>query len=187
LTAAQAQELFSDHTLTKKYITAGFTPSSMKSLVLYYSRTGTTKMVAGMFAEEAKADIEEIIDKKDRSGPVGWIAAGRDAMRKKTTEIGPLKKKMDDYDTIFIGQPVWGWTMVPAIRALADKYDFKGKKIALFCTMDGSGDKGCFEETRKCLPEAEFLGEMSFIKLRKDPNGARKKVRDFVYGLGRTS
>ncbi len=159
----------------------------MKTLILYYSRTGTTKLVAEMIAKEAKADIEEVIDKKDRSGPVGWIAAGRDAMRKKSTEIGLLKKKIEDFDTIIIGQPVWGWTMVPAIRTLIEKYDLKGKNIALFCTLDGSGFKGCFDETRKCMPGSEILSEKEFIKPRKDLEKAKTDVREFVSGLGHTS
>jgi len=48
----------------------------MKTLVAYYSRTGNTKKVAVEIAKNLKADIDEIIDKKDRSGMIGWIIGG---------------------------------------------------------------------------------------------------------------
>ena len=55
----------------------------MKTLVVLYSRTGTTKKVGEEIAAALKADVEEIIDTKKRSGPIGYVQAGRDAMKKK--------------------------------------------------------------------------------------------------------
>jgi flavodoxin len=152
----------------------------MKTLILFYSRTGKTKFVAEMIAKQLNAETEELVDKTDRRGIKGWIISGRDAMRKRSTEIAPLGKDIRKYDTILIGQPVWGWAMVPAVRGLCQKYDFAGKKVALFCTMDGSGDKGCFEETTKLIPKAKIVGMQAFLKPRKDEKKAAEIAELFT-------
>jgi len=59
----------------------------MKTLVVYYSRTGTTKTVGKAIAKELKADSDEIIDLKNRLGPVNYIIAGKDATLRKLTKI----------------------------------------------------------------------------------------------------
>jgi len=55
----------------------------MKALVVYYSRTGNTKFVAEKIAQELGADIEEVIDKKNRFGLINYLRAGGDALRRK--------------------------------------------------------------------------------------------------------
>lgn len=148
-------------------------------LVLYYTRTGNTKLVAEEIAKQEKADIEEIKEGKDRKGVIGYVAAGRDAMQKKASEIKPLESDLSKYDTIYIGQPVWAWNAVPAVRGLLKKYDFKGKRVALFCTMNSSGDDGCFKETRKLLLGAKMLGDKAFVKPKKDKDLAME-VKGFI-------
>lgn len=59
----------------------------MKRLVVYYSRTGTTKRIGEEIAEALGADSVEIFDQKSREGMIGWLKAGWDARRRKVTEI----------------------------------------------------------------------------------------------------
>ena len=82
----------------------------MKSLVVYYSRTGNAKFVAETIATEMSADIEEIVDLKRRAGKLGWVSAGRDAMGGKETQIAPTKRVPADYDLIVVGTPIWAWS-----------------------------------------------------------------------------
>ncbi|HBP51341.1 TPA: flavodoxin, partial [Candidatus Shapirobacteria bacterium] len=53
----------------------------MKTLVVFYSRTGNTRRMGELIAQKLHADIDEIIDQKSRSGIIGWILSGRDAMK----------------------------------------------------------------------------------------------------------
>jgi len=115
-----------------------------KTLVVYYSRTGTTRKVAEELAKTLKADQEEIIDTKDRSGPLGYLTAGRDAMKKSLTEISKTKKNPDAYDLVVVGTPVWGWTVCPAVRTYITNNKDNLKRVAFFCTMGGSGDVKTF-------------------------------------------
>lgn len=80
----------------------------MKVLVVYYSQTGNTKLVAEAIAESLNADIEEISDEKDRAGVFGFLRSGYEAIFKKLTETQqPIKHKPEEYDLTIIGSPVW--------------------------------------------------------------------------------
>ena len=116
-----------------------------KILVVYYSRTGNTRKVGKMISKILKADSEEIIDKKNRSGILGWIFGGRDAMMKKGTEI-EYKKDPSKYNLVVIGTPIWVATVTPAIRTYLESN--KIKKVAFFCTYGGSSGKS-FDEMKK--------------------------------------
>ncbi len=115
-----------------------------KFLVAYYSRTGTTKIVADELAQRLGADVEIIIDAKNRQGLWGWLGAGRDASRKSKTVIGPLKYDPSAYDLVVLGTPVWAWNMTPAIRTYILQNRDKFRKVAFFCTMGKNGDVKTF-------------------------------------------
>ncbi|NLE00702.1 MAG: hypothetical protein GX640_12605 [Fibrobacter sp.] len=89
----------------------------MKVLIAFYSKTGTTRKLAGMLGKELQADLEEIIDKKKRSGIIGWLISGRDGMKHIPTEIELVKNNPADYDIVLIGGPLWGFKgTAPATR-----------------------------------------------------------------------
>jgi flavodoxin len=111
----------------------------MKILIAYYSKTGNTERVAKDLASQLGADLEKIIDKKNRSGLWGWLIAGRDGMKKKLTEIAEPVYNPVNYDLIIVGTPVWGWDMVPALRTYLEKEKTNCKNMALFATSGGTG------------------------------------------------
>ena len=61
-------------------------------LVVFYSRTGNTRTIAREIAEALEADIEEVEDTTGRSGLIGWLKSGRDAVQKSLTKLKPLSK-----------------------------------------------------------------------------------------------
>ncbi len=117
----------------------------MKALVVYYSRTGTTKKVAEVISKALDSDIEEVIDMKDRRGAKGYVIAGKDAATKQLTEIKNSKKDISLYGIVIIGTPVWAFTMAPAIRTYLTENKSAFKKIVFFCTQGGAGSKGTFK------------------------------------------
>jgi hypothetical protein len=76
--------------------------------------------------------IEEIKDTIDRSGAKGYLISGRDAMRRKLTQLEPLKINSSDYDLVVIGTPVWGWNMSVPIRTYITEQKNNFKKVAFF-------------------------------------------------------
>ncbi|HEX2956776.1 MAG TPA: flavodoxin [Chitinispirillaceae bacterium] len=110
----------------------------MKILVVYYSKTGTTKKLAQRLCAEFKADGEELVDKKKRSGLIGWLIGGRDAMKRVPTEIESTRKNPADYDVVLIGGPLWGFKgIAPASRTFLLQNKDKIKRVAFFMTRGG--------------------------------------------------
>lgn len=64
----------------------------LRTLVVFYSRKGTTKKVAEAVSNHLECDLEEIIDKKKRKGILGYLRSGFDAKPKRLTAIEPLRK-----------------------------------------------------------------------------------------------
>jgi len=152
----------------------------MKTLVVYYSRTGLTKKTATMISKGINADLDEIIDKKNRSGLIGYIIAGRDAMKKKLTTIS-FNSEPKEYDMIVIGGPVWAWTVTPAVRTYLDKNvdALKIKRVAFFATQGSSGAEkkfGAMQEMLGVKPVATLI-----VKGKDFRNGDyEKKTNDFI-------
>lgn len=116
----------------------------MKTLVVYYSRTGTTKKIGESISSILKCDSEEIFDTKDRMGVIGYMQAGKDAMFKKLTKLKSIQKNPEGYDLVIIGTPVWGFTVSTPIRTYITKNKFKN--VAFFCTQGGRGAEKAFSE-----------------------------------------
>jgi flavodoxin len=121
----------------------------MKPLIVFYSRTGTTRKVAESIKKILKCDAEEILDVKSRAGLLGYLRSGKEATLKKLAEIKPAKKNPSLYDLVIIGTPVWAFNMSSPVRTYVSKNKGKFNKVAFFCTMGGSGDKNTFGEMAK--------------------------------------
>jgi flavodoxin len=110
----------------------------MKTLLVFYSRTGITKKVAQKIAEGLGADLEELKDLQDRSGVIGYLKSGRDAVSKKFSDIAPIEKNPTDYDLVIIGTPTWANNMACALRNYLIQTKGKIKNIACFATQGGN-------------------------------------------------
>lgn len=116
-----------------------------KVLVAYFSASGTTKRAAGDLAQAAGADLYEI------KPAVPYTSADLDWMNKKSRSSMEMNDKSSrpaladadaniaQYDTIFLGFPIWWYVAPTIINSFLESYDFSGKKIVLFATSGGSG------------------------------------------------
>jgi multimeric flavodoxin WrbA len=111
----------------------------MKTLVAYYSLTGNTEKVAKAIAEALSADIERIRDAKLRAGGGGNVRSGFEAFLKLTPAILPAVKSVADYGLVIVGCPVWGQNMASPMRAYLKRERGKIRRLAVFCTQEGSG------------------------------------------------
>lgn len=118
---------------------------SKKKLVAFFSASGVTAKAAETLAKAAGADLYEIkpqvpytsadlnwMDKKSRSSVEMNDPASRPAISGKLNN-------MDDYDTVFIGFPIWWYVAPTIISTFLESYDFAGKTIVPFATSGGSG------------------------------------------------
>lgn len=107
---------------------------SPKILIAYYSKTGHTERVAKDLAMVLNADLEKIIDQKNRHGLFGYLLGGRDAMKKRLTKIEAPIKDPSIYDLVIIGTPIWGWNITPAVRTYLRDHREVIKRLAFFET-----------------------------------------------------
>jgi flavodoxin len=129
-----------------------------KVLIVYYSRSGKTKRVAEELKQKFKADMEELVDIKNRKGILGYIFAGRDAIQGRLTDIKPLRYNPSDYDLIIIGTPTWGSTMSPAVRTYVEKNKANFKRLGFFATAAGNdADKTAKNIEELCKTKSEFI------------------------------
>ncbi|MFA5993219.1 MAG: flavodoxin [Candidatus Pacearchaeota archaeon] len=146
----------------------------MKILVVYYSRSGNTKKAAEEISKDLKCDIDEISENKSRKGMIGWLGAGRDAMRKKEVEI-KFEKDLSKYDLIIVGTPIWASTAVPAVRSylIKNQDKLKSKKIAFFSTSGGT-------RIDRVAEDMEKLSEKPIATLSLFAKGNNlEKIKDF--------
>ena len=129
----------------------------MKRLVVYYSRTGTTKELGEAIAQALGADTDEIIDQKQRLGKIAFLRAGKDAKQGNLTEI-EVKRNPEEYDVIILGSPLWGGNLTPAVRTYLTNYNLGGKQLFFFITSQGEKQGQAFAQMRELTPESDHIG-----------------------------
>ncbi len=116
-----------------------------KTLIAYFSASGTTARVAKELAGAIEADLYEIkpavpytkedlnwMNKKSRSSVEMSDKSSRPALADQSADIAA-------YDTVLLGFPIWWYVAPTIINSFLESYDFSGKKIVLFATSGGSG------------------------------------------------
>lgn len=135
----------------------------IKKLVAYFSASGVIADVAERLANEANADIYEI------KPAVPYTKADLDWMDKKSRssiemsehnsrpEIVDKNADISEYDTIYLGFPIWWYIAPTIINTFLESYDFSGKKIILFATSGGSGFGKTVANLIVSAPYAKFV------------------------------
>lgn len=154
-----------------------------KTLVVYYSLTGKTEVVARALAGELQADIRRVEDVNAPS--VSWwfyITAGFAAKRGKEAEIKPIDAGFGKYDRVFIGSPVWGGSPSTPINAFITKADFTGKKVVLFMTMGGNDATAALKKMRARIETkgGRVIGSFSLTSRKMTTEELEAKTREIV-------
>lgn len=155
-----------------------------KILVMYYSRTGNTKMCCEVLQKELGADMIEINDLKSRSGGWGFFTGAVGSMFNVHTEIKPLNPDLSSYKNIIIASPIWTGTLSTAIRTLIDKNRFDNKKVIMFTTTNAAEKEKYIEKSKGRVAQqgAQVLGYYQLV-VKKEVNGkkidkSRKEIID---------
>ena len=116
-----------------------------KKLVAFFSASGSTRKLANTLAEVVGADTYEI---KPATLYTGKDLNWNDSQSRSSVEMADINSrpaladkdaKISEYDTIFIGFPIWWYVAPHIINSFLESYDFAGKTIILFATSGGSG------------------------------------------------
>ena len=134
--------------------------SGSNALVVYFSATGNTKALAEKIAAAADADLYEIVPEDPyTSEDLNYSDDNCRANQEMNDEtarpaISGSIENLADYDTIFIGYPIWWGTMPRIINTFLDTYDLSGKTVMPFCTSGSSGISSSVSAIRSICPDA---------------------------------
>ena len=172
--------------------------SDSKILIVYFSRTGenynvgnievgNTAMMASYMKEYLNADSFEIV-------PVDKYPNSYDdcldvATKEKNSDARPkIQNKIDnfaDYDTVFIGYPIWWGDMPMIIYTFLEEYDFTGKTVIPFNTHEGSGESGTYSTIKDKLSNASVNTDgLALQGQTARTEAGKKETTDWLKKLG---
>jgi len=151
-----------------------------KILIAYYSLEGNTRRTAKAIQNITGGDIFEIELEK----PYGMASAFTlGVVHSRRGNGPPLKKRaenLDDYDTVFVGGPVWAYTLTSPIVSFFKAHDLSNKTVIPFCTHDGAAGK-YFEKVVENCPNADLSKSREFFKVKlKNDDELTQEVNDWI-------
>ena len=174
--------------------------SSSDALVIYFSRTGeqytvgvidkgNTAIVAEMIAEQTGADLFEVLPEDDHY-PMTYDALTDVAKQEQNDNARPVYAgevpDLSQYNTVFIGAPVWwgDWPMI--MYTVFENNDFSGKKLIPFSTHEGSGLSGFDRKLQSACPDAEVLKGLAVRgnDAQNNQENVRESVSSWLSELG---
>ena len=165
-----------------------------KSIVIFFSHAGdnysvgnievgNTKIVADYITEIKGADQFEIVTHKyDGRAYMSLIELAKEEANK--GELPPYEGTAPDlsqYDTVFIGGPVWWGTYPQVMFTLFKDINLDGKTVIPFTTHEGSGLASCASDVKKAFPKAKVTGEFSIYG--HEVRTGKAKVEKWLKGL----
>jgi flavodoxin len=162
-----------------------YTPSmASKTLVVYYSYEGSTRLIAQTIAAALEADIMEVKPTKDinAEGFMKYVWGGRQVVLRTRPSLEAFEKNPVDYERIIIGTPVWSFTYTPAIRSFFSQVDLRKKNIGVFCCHEGTKGNTLTNMKRK-LSANTIIGENDFLNVVKNKEENIEKAKQWARTL----
>ncbi|MFC3874055.1 flavodoxin family protein [Neisseria musculi] len=123
-----------------------------KTLVVFFSRSGNTEIMARKITQLTGADILPLQSAHNQIGGGGWLQALQDA-RNTDADITPNKVDLSAYDTVYIGSPVWLYNPAPQIYQFAKNHDFSGKQVILFNSMNSKFEQRFIDDFKDIVKQ----------------------------------
>lgn len=130
-----------------------------KILVAYFSWGGTTQRMAQEIVRQTGADIfriEPVVPYPTEYTPCTEVAREEKDNNARPAIVSAVEN-WANYDTVFIGCPVWWWTTPMIICSFAESYDFKGKTVVPFCTYASTYRDETLARIVELTPDASYL------------------------------
>ena len=134
-----------------------------KALVAYFSARGVTAKVAGKLAKATGADLYEIAPEEPYTkADLNWMnKKSRSSVemndRSSRPAIGNKVENIEQYDTVFVGFPIWWYREPSIIDTFMESYDFTGKTVIPFATSGGSGLGESYKNLQTLAPGAKVI------------------------------
>ncbi|HET8939746.1 MAG TPA: hypothetical protein VFN67_40180 [Polyangiales bacterium] len=136
-------------------------------LVVYYSRTGMTRLLSNMLADELDCALEELRDMRPRNGLIGLMSRSIDAALDRPTQLGPVRENPSEYELVIVATPVWNRSVCSAVRTYLSEHSGRFRKVAFALAQSSVGRSRVFQQmeelvgispvTTLAVTESDFL------------------------------
>lgn len=154
-----------------------------RTLVAYFSRSGNTRVIAGLIHRSLHTDLFEIRPAtpypEDYLETVEQARQERDSGHERALET--MVSSIADYDTVFVGFPIWGETTPPIIRAFLSAHDLSGKTLIPFVTHSGYGLGNSRSVLASHAPKARLL--KGFVMEADQERRTMNRVNGWLKGV----
>ncbi len=166
------------------------------TIVVYFSREGeqynvgvidkgNTAIIADMIAQEKNADMFRLYPAVDNY-PATYkeltdYAKKEQAENARPELLGTIDN-WDDYDTVYLGYPIWWGDMPMIVYSFIESYDMSGKTVIPFCTHEGSGMSGTDGKLKQMLPDSTVLDGLAVQgkTAQKNDDSVKQTVKDWL-------
>jgi len=165
----------------------------MKTLVVFHSKSGTTRKVGEAIAKALGAEVDEIIPinakplyrPDGRMDEIEMMTLVLQVMIKWKTTLVPAIKNPSDYDLVVVGTPTWAGNLSAPVRSYLSAHASEFKKVAFFCTMGTSEKYKVESQTMKVFGQMERLCASPVLTLavsqeEADSERAQKAIKEFA-------
>lgn len=154
-----------------------------RKLAAYFSASGVTKKLAENLAKVIEADIFEIVPQKPYTeADLKWTnplaRCNKEKIGKKEVPVKGKVDNMAEYDTIFLGFPIWYWGAPNVVNTFVKEYDLGGKKIVIFATSGGSDIGKTADKLRPYLGDGAQIVDAKVLNGEQSPEHLRKWVEE---------
>lgn len=160
--------------------------SDSKTLIVYFSWSNNTETMANYIHDRIGGDMERIEPveayPEDYNETADLAKAQRDNDERPAFKA--LKHNPEDYETLFIGYPIWWYELPMIMRTFFDTYDLSDKTIIPFNTHEGSGDGGTYEQIKSEEPNATVLDGLPIRGGDIENTDSNDKVITWLESLG---
>lgn len=186
-------EIIADNELNNIETTDSTTNSDRKILIAYFSRAGdnynvgvvekgNTELIAENIVEMTGGDLFKIEPTQDY--PVSYDEATEIAQEEQRNDVRPqIQGNIEDfgeYDTIFIGYPIWYGDMPQIMYTFLESYDFSGKTVIPFNTHEGSGNSGTYNTIKSKLESANVLDGLAIRGSEAREDSSKTTIEEWL-------
>ncbi len=153
-------------------------------LVVYFSRSGHTRVLAEGIARALGADLEEIRDATDRAGLAGWLRCAVEAQLGVSTEIAPSRHDPGRYEAVVVGGPVWAASVSSPIRTWLWMHRDRLPALACFASYGGLGVERVLAGM-EAIARRRAIATVAFREIETAAGLPRERIKAFAAAVRR--
>lgn len=155
-----------------------------KILIVYFSHTGNTQMIAGYIHDIVESDMVELKTDDIYTDDYDTLLAQirQEVADEYCPRLATRIENISSYDVIFVGYPIWVETAAPPVRTFLTTYDLSGKTIVPFCTSGTSSAETSYRLVRSLCPNSTVLDGIQIRRGTYDT--ARERVAGWLRQIG---